>query len=481
MLDRKGRRAAAAGIAVLLAATIQGAASASTRQPAQATSAVQSQADGTSSASSASSAATAIAIATAHAPAVSQLKANTGESVASLHAEVTAGTLLQGHGTLKVCPLCDAVVVTTKRTGSTPLTSAAPAGYGPTDLDAFYHLPATSSSTATIAIIDAGVDGTLAKDLAVYRKAYGLPACTVANGCLQLENYTGGKQPAPQHSALGAGLEEQLAVETSLDMDMASAACGSCHLLEISVPWQDGEDDNDVSTGDFATAVTTAVAADATTVSISYGYTTDVTNTHGADLSALDRKGVPIVASTGDNGFNGGIHQSWPSDLPSVIAAGGVTLPTTGAPTAWYGAGSGCETAFAAADGQPAAVTAACGHHRAAADVSADADPATGVAVYDTYAPSSGEPFDWTIVGGTSASAPYLAGLYARAGHLSAVDGPNTLYGAPAADFTDITSGSNEDLYECASYPGVSAKLCNAGKGWDGPTGIGIPHGLGAF
>ena len=242
-----------------------------------------------------------------------------------------------------------------------------------------------------------------------------------ANGCLHLENYTGGAQPAPQKNGQGAALEEEVAVETSLDLDMASAACSTCHLLEISVPWQDGEDDNDVSTGDFAKAVNTAVAAHASVVSISYGYTTDVTNTGGSDLADFRHKGVPIAVSTGDSGFNGGIHQSWPSDLPTAIAVGGITMPTkTGAKaTAWFDGGSGCETDFRAATGQPAAVTAACGGHRAAADVSADADPNTGVAVYDTYAPSTGQPVDWTIVGGTSASAPYIGGLFARAGHLS--------------------------------------------------------------
>nr|WP_237554687.1 S8 family serine peptidase [Streptomyces sp. SID4948] len=262
---------------------------------------------------------------------------------------------------------------------------------------------------------------------------------------------------------------------------MASAACPSCHLLEISVPWQDAQDDNDVSTSDFATAVNTAVAAKASAISMSYGYSADVQNTHGTSLTALHHQGVAITASTGDSGFNGGIHQSWPSDLPSVISVGGITLPTTGAASAWYAAGSGCETAFRAATGQPAAVTAACGGHRAAADISAVADPATGVAVRDTYAPSSGEPNNWIVVGGTSASAPYVAGLFARAGHLSGVDGPKSLYSAPNTDFTDITSGNNESYHQCASYPGVSASLCTAGPGWDGPTGLGVPHGLGAF
>ena len=420
-----------------------------------------------------------VGTATAQNPA--NVKANSGEALTQLRQEVADGTLLSTHGVHKVCGQCDAEVVTTSKTSSTPLSSTLPAGYGPAALRTAYDLPATSSSTATVAVIDAGVDGSLASDLATYRKAYGLAACTVANGCLHLENYTGGAQPAPQKSAQGAYDEEQIAVETSLDMDMVSAACGSCHLVEISVPWQDGFDDNDVSTGDFAAAVNTAVAAHASGVSISYGYTTDVTTTSGSDLAALNHKGVAIAVSTGDSGFNGGIHQTWPANLPSVIAVGGVTMPTGGKTTAWYAGGSGCETDFAAANGQPAAVTALCGGHRAASDVSADADPSTGLAVYDSYAPSSHQPADWTIVGGTSASAPYIGGLFAGTGHLSTVDGPNTLYSAPAKDFTDITSGNNEAILDCSAYPGVSKKLCNAGSGWDGPTGLGVPHGNGAF
>ena len=416
-------------------------------------------------------------------------KANSGEAVSGLRQEVAAGTLLKTHGVRAVCGRCDAEVVTTSTTSKTPLSASLPSGYGPASLAAVYDLPSKSTSTATIAIIDAGVDGHLASDLTGYRKTYGLPACTVASGCLKLENYTGGAQPATQRGGLGAYTEEEVAVETALDLDMASAACSTCRLLEISVPWQDANDNNDVSTNDFATAVNTAVAAHASAVSISYGYTTDVTNTSGFDLAALRHKGIAITVSTGDSGFNGGIHQAWPSDLPTVVAVGGVTLPTSakGKATAWYAAGSGCETDFRTANGQPAAVTAACGGHRAAADVSADADPATGVAVYDTYAPSSGQPGDWMIVGGTSASAPYIGALFARTGHLAAVEGPNTLYADPAADFTDITGGNNdgdgEDALTCSQFQdqGVGKKLCTAGTGWDGPTGIGIPHGLGAF
>jgi subtilase family serine protease len=402
--------------------------------------------------------------------------------VAGLHQEVRTATLLRTHGTHAVCPQCQAQVVTTAPGSTTPLRTALPAGYSPAELAAAYGLPADSTAKRTIAIIDAGVDATLAADLATYRSTFGLPACTVANGCLQLQNYTGGAQPAPQSGAAGEYVEEQVAVETALDLDMASAACPSCHLLEISVPWQDAQDDNDVSTGDFATAVNAAVHAGASAVSISYGYTADVTNTHGTERDSLTHPGVAITASTGDNGFNGGVHQSWPSNLPSVISVGGTTLTAPGTESAWSLAGSGCETTFAAANGQPAAVTAACGRHRAASDISADADPTTGLAVYDTDAPSSGEPNDWIVVGGTSASAPYVAGLFARAGHLTAVNGPNTLYSAPAADFTDVTSGNNEvGGPACSDYPGLKQSVCTAGPGWDGPTGLGTPHGLAAF
>jgi subtilase family serine protease len=402
-------------------------------------------------------------------------------SVAQISQEVHSGTLLQTHGLHRACKACDAEVVTTAKGSAKPLSTAAPAGYGPSDLDSAYNLSSSSSSTGTIAIIDAGVDGNLESDLASYRSNYGLPACGTSDGCQKLENYDGGAQPAPQSSGDGANAEEQIGVETSLDVDMASAACPSCHILEISVPWQDGENDGDTSTGDFAKAVSTAVSAGAAAVSISYGYTADAGNTSGDQLSAFNHAGVAIEASTGDSGFNGGTHTSWPSDLPYVIGVGGTTLNGPGSESAWSGGGSGCETFFDAANGQPSSVTANCGNHLAVADVSADADPNTGVAVYDTYAPYTNQPADWGVVGGTSASAPFIAGLFANKGVPSNLLGPNTLFAADSSNFNDITSGNNEQSDQCSNYPGLNANVCTAGTGWDGPTGLGSPNGLGAF
>jgi hypothetical protein len=371
---------------------------------------------------------------------------------AQVRQEVNTGTLLRNHGVVRTCVTCLSEVVTVAPGSSKPLVTALPAGKGPADLAAAYHLPATSTSTNTIAIIDAGVDPNLASDLATYRSTYGLPACTTASGCLKLENFNGGAQPAPQRAGtVGSEDEEEIAVETSLDMDMASAACSSCHLLEVSVPFQAGVSDSNTSTGEFAQAVATAAAAGAKAISISYGYTETTTNTSGTDLADFNKPGVAITVSTGDAGFNGGTHQDWPSDLPTVIAVGGTTLGAT-TETAWSDGGSGCETRFTGATGQPAAVTALCASHRAAADVSSDADPNSGVAVFDTYAPFTGEPDDFIVVGGTSASAPFIGGLFARAGVPATLNGPNTLYSAASTNFRDITSGSNQASKRCSSF-----------------------------
>jgi hypothetical protein len=110
--------------------------------------------------------------------------------------------------------------------------------------------------------------------------------------------------------------------------------------------------------------------------------------------------------------------------------------------------------------------------------VAAVADPATGPAVYTTYAPYSHQPVGWTVEGGTSASSPYVGGLYARAGRLPLVLGPNTVYRAPSRALHDVTAGGNDEGNggTCPTYA-----LCNAGPGWDGPTGVGTPRGLTAF
>jgi subtilase family serine protease len=237
---------------------------------------------------------------------------------------------------------------------------------------------------------------------------------------------------------------------------------------------------------DFVTAVNQAAIQGASSVSMSYQYPSDTTVEFGQAGRDLFHPGMAVLASSGDGGFEGNQHTGWPQNLPWVTSAGGTSLFATNTAgtqftqTAWSGAGSGCETDLPAAIGQPPAVAAFCGGHRADSDVSAVADPATGVAVYDTYAPFSGVPLNWIVVGGTSASSPFIAGLYARGGHVSQVIGPNTIYTAPKGAFTDVKIGQNAPTNGCQSV-GAPVQLCQAGSGWDGPSGVGTPNGLAGF
>ena len=106
--------------------------------------------------------------------------------------------------------------------------------------------------------------------------------------------------------------------------------------------------------------------------------------------------------------------------------------------------------------------------NRATADISADADPATGLAVYDTLGQSG-----WQQVGGTSLASPLVAAMYALAGDPPPGTYPVTYpYAHGGRDLNDVTQGSD----------GVCGDvLCNAGPGWDGPTGLGTPDGVAAL
>jgi hypothetical protein len=111
-------------------------------------------------------------------------------------------------------------------------------------------------------------------------------------------------------------------------------------------------------------------------------------------------------------------------------------------------------------------ITAACGG-RAVADVAAVADPATGVAVYDSF-----ELPGWTVFGGTSVSAQIIAAVYGLAANAGAAGTAAGLYAASPTDFFDVSAGNDG---------ACSSDLCTAGPGWDGPTGLGTPDGIAAF
>jgi subtilase family serine protease len=133
------------------------------------------------------------------------------------------------------------------------------------------------------------------------------------------------------------------------------------------------------------------------------------------------------------------------------------------AETAWLLAGSGCSKIYGKPSFQSGLNTGC--SMRAQADVAADADPHTGVAIYDTFERSG-----WLVFGGTSVATPIVTSVFALAGYASTNPAGN-LYSHTSA-LSDITSGSNGMC---------GAPLCVAGQGWDGPTGLGTPSGVGAF
>ncbi len=341
--------------------------------------------------------------------------------------------------------------------------SAPPDGLGPADLRAAYQLPTTGGQGQTVAVVDAGSYPSAEADLAVYRTTYGLPACTTANGCFHQVNQTGQNAPLPPDYGWG--------IEIALDLDMVSAACPACHILLV-----DGDSNADT---DLAASVDTAVALGATEVSNSYGG--DESGFSSALAADYAHPGVAILASSGDYGYT---IPSAPAVYPSVIAAGGTSLtrdPSTArgwTETAWSGAGSGCSAWF----DKPAWQSDPNCPGRMTSDVSADADPRTGPSVYvtDPYGGGGlGSPAGdsggsgWTVVGGTSAASPFVAGIIGLAGNPGQYPDASAFY-THTAGLNDIVAGSNGP--DCGGD-----YQCDALPGYDGPTGLGTPKGITAF
>lgn len=349
---------------------------------------------------------------------------------------------------------CHADVVTGKNgavlDGKVNGSASGPAGYHPTDLQGAYNLPsATAGSGQTVAIVDAYDDPNAESDLSVYRSQFGLPACTTANGCFHKVNQSGGTKFPRANGGW--------AQEISLDLDMVSAVCPNCHILLVEA--------SSSSLSNLGAAVNEAAVLGANEISNSYGGSESLNDT-SYDASYFDHPGIAITVSSGDNGY--GVE--YPAASQYVTAVGGTSLTrasnTRGwSETAWSGAGSGCS----AYDTKPSWQSDAGCRNRSVADVAAVADPNTGVSVYDSYSYQGRS--GWLVFGGTSVASPITASVYALAGNAA-----NITYGSypysHASSLNDVTSGSNGS---CGTY------LCKAQAGYDGPTGLGTPNGIGAF
>lgn len=312
----------------------------------------------------------------------------------------------------------------------------------PADIQKAYGLTGLKSHGATVGIVDAYGYSGLEADLKVFRSTYDLPPCTIKNGCLKIVNQNGGTKHLPADNP-GWDLEQ------ALDVDMVSSACPDCNIVVVQGKYP--------SLKSLGKAVDTAVKLGAVAVSNSYG------GGDHTDTADYDHPGVAITASTGDDGYQGG---SYPASGSTVVAIGGTTLVKDSSKrgfteTAWSGAGSGCSRKNPQMPWQTKKMTSC--KTKAMADVSGPANPgAGGLNIYYSGA--------WRQVGGTSESSPMIASVYALSGNTKGY--PAKYPYAKTKYLYDITSGSNGSC---------GAPLCTSGKGWDGPTGIGSPHGVKGF
>jgi subtilase family serine protease len=294
-------------------------------------------------------------------------------------------------------------------------------GYHPADLRGRYALPSQNAG-GTVAIVDAYDNPSAENDLSVYRNAFGLPPCTTQNGCFLKLNQSGQTGSYP---AIDAGWDEEI----SLDLDVVSAVCPNCKILlvEAKSPTLD----------DLGAAENTAASKHPLAISNSY-YGPEWSGETSYD-AYYHHAGMAITVSSGDQ-----VSTFYPAASPYVTAVGGTSLASTNgswSESAWQYGGQGC-SAFEA---KPSWQGSTGCKTRSTVDVSAVADPQTGVTMYDSTAGG------FLVAGGTSVGAPLLAAAYALSAN---PQGPAYSY-AHGSYFHDI-----------------------APAGYDLATGLGSPNGV---
>jgi|HubBroStandDraft_2_1064218.scaffolds.fasta_scaffold00101_8 hypothetical protein len=434
---------------------------------------------------------------------------------------------MPGHSTCFALVRVPAASATPTAAGAAPYrvndgaSSSGPAGgLTPAQLASAYgYEPAGAVNGQTVAIVDAYDDPSIESDLATFDSEYGLPACTKTNGCFTKVGQTGSEESLPEADTSG------WSVEISLDAETVHAVCQSCKILLVEA--------NETSDSSLAEAVNEAVSLGATEVSNSYGGPEE--GIQAEEQAAYNHPGVVIAAAAGDDGYDDWDYiddkgqaaemPNTPASLPSVVAVGGTSLELNANGTranekVWnndgpgdelgfpkgFVSGGGCSTLFAAPPWQLSTLgytATGCGNRRLATDVAAVADPYTGFDIYDSYDCGSeceaygiGKGKDWVTIGGTSLATPLITSLYALAGGSGGVPYPAlTLYGHlyQGSSLYDVTEGGNgycdaESLATCGkpnlTYGRVDCEgttSCNAAPGYDGPSGVGTPNGLGAF
>jgi hypothetical protein len=392
-------------------------------------------------------------------------------------------------------------------------------GLTPFDLATAYGYNSAATVTGqTVAIVDAYNDPKINSDLQTFDTHYGLLPCSTSNGCLSVVNQKGGSRLPPNDMSGWSG-------EETLDVETVHSVCQNCKILLLEASTS--------SIRNFDAAVNEAAKLGATEISNSYGAPEG--GSTATEKAAYDHPGIVITVSSGDDGYynydTGTANQpNAPASFNTVVAVGGTSLylgqnATRQSESVWndngpkeiweqilgpLGAGGGgCSTLIPAQGWQTGLSvwpSTACGTHRLVADIAVDADYVTGFDIYDSYVCGSAcLPPGWTTIGGTSLSSPMVAAMFGLAGGARGVAYPAlTLYGhLGSPSLYDVTSGGNGycegegaagcgdpnragDVLDCdypatGSKPSAGDRACDALLGYDGPSGVGTPNGLGAF
>ncbi len=346
----------------------------------------------------------------------------------------------QGHGPKD--PSCGVKMNPAVPPAKTPVS-----GLTPAQLRSAYGLsPIVSSAVANgplIAIVDAYDTPHADSDLTTYRTQFHLPACTAGSHCLTIvksKPIPGASPPPPPPPGGDAAWKTTWADETTLDLAMASTGCPTCRILLVQAPGQDLDS--------LAAAVNVAASYHPAAISNSWGVLEGGGNSAHIDeqaQAAFYHPGIAITASTGDMGAG---QVEFPASSPFVTAVGGTTLaPDAGtargwSESVWSAGGSGCSSMFS----QPGWESGRSCSGRTVPEISVIADYNPGVAVF------SSDHKGWIVLGGTSAGAPFVAGLYAAANDYGATSvGAAKLYADrallnPVAGFADATLGSPNGL-----------------------------------
>ena len=340
-----------------------------------------------------------------------------------------------------------------------------PPCYGPDALQGAYNVRRAAANDGrgkTIAIVDAYAYPSAAFDLAMYRKVLKLPK--LCSECFKVMNEKGGSTPPKESSTSWDG-------EQAIDIQMASAMCPNCNILLVEA--------NSDSNPDLTLAVSVALKH-SNVVSLSWGgseyaYSSSLYDVHSGSV---------IVAAAGDDGAGAG----QPCSFVGVICVGGTSLkPDASSRRGWHevvwngfsvghgATGSGCS----------AYITKPSWQHdkgctmRSESDLSAVADPLTGVVVVN-------DGVCCYVVGGTSVATPIIAGIYALSSNTK-VATPASLWAHAGGKYLNaVLEGDNEDASEGTFIcPKNFAYICVAGTEtngvYSGPTGWGTPNGVSAL